>query len=42
MDSQENILETGISEEKVSQAAEAPEVVNNEAVSPAEETPEVP
>ena len=41
MDSQENILETGISEEKVSQAAEAPEVVNNEAVSPAEETPEV-
>ena len=42
MDSQENILETGISEEKVSQAAEAPEVVNNEAVSPAEETPELP
>ena len=42
MDSQENILETGISEEKVSQAAEAPEVVNNEAVSPAEEAPEVP
>ena len=42
MDSQENILETGISEEKVSQAAEAPEVVNNEAVSPIEETPELP
>ena len=42
MDSQENILETGISEEKVSQAAEAPEVVNNEAVSPVEETPELP
>ena len=30
MDSQENILEQGISEETVNQAAEAPEVVTNE------------
>ncbi len=43
MDSQENILEQGISEEKVNQEAAAPEVVTVEAASPAEEAaPETP
>ena len=42
MDSQENILEQGISEEQVNQAAEAPEVVTPEETPEATETPEAP
>ena len=42
MDSQENILEQGISEEKVNQAAEAPEVVTPEETQEAPEVMEVP
>ena len=41
MDSQENILEQGISEETANQAAETPEVVTPETEAAAPETPEV-
>ena len=41
MDSQENILEQGISEEKVNQVAEAPEVVTSEETLEKQDAPEI-